>query len=258
MSPKNQAEPDARLYWREIQAPSTRAKEPKALLDGARRALREFSNPHVRASALCVIIYRYLETPELRPIIRVERILDKAAVAARALDAPEGLHAMRWALSLNMARANLLVLLGRYAEAVQVLDVNIARMAQSLTLGQPFTNVVKSACAKMAIVKHRLAEQHDVKDLQATLESLTTLHGEIAANYRYENHWVYEELALVYRLIFALAQCRYASRQLTAPTCAALMANLPDEAIPSSFLAALREAPVVPKARGAQGGSDDD
>jgi hypothetical protein len=258
MSPNQRAEPDARLYWREIQSPATRAKEPKALLDGARRALREFSNPHVRASALCVIIYRYLETPELRPIIRVERILDKSAVAARALENPDGLHAMRWALSLNMARANLLVLLGRHAEAVQVLDANMACKAQSLSLGQPFTNVVKSACAKLGIIKHRLSEQHDVQDLQATLEGLTTLHGEIAANYRYENHWVYEELALVYRLVFALAQCRYASRQLTAPTCAELMSNLPDDAIPPSFMAALRAAPVLPVGRSASGQGDDD
>ncbi len=236
----------AKRFRHDIQEPSTRLADPRALLEGAREALRNFKDPHLRASALCVIIYRYLERPELRSNIRPEQVLETARGAARALQAPKTLHDLRWALSLNMARANLLVLLHHDARAVKVLRLNIAMKAQALSLGQPFTNVVKSACALLGIAKFRRLSTVSADDVLELLSGFAGLGAEVSACYRYENHWVYEELSLVYSLLFELAKCKHAQRGVLASDCATLLTAFADKAIPAPFLSALKSpAPLL-------------
>jgi hypothetical protein len=231
----------ARAYWKEVQSPATRSKDPLALLNQATQALETFSHPHIRASALCVIIYRYLENKQLRADIARLRLQDHVEQTSRELETPKDLQTLRWGLSLNMAQANLMVLEGRPNEAVVTLLRNVEWMELALAFGQPFTNVVKSVCAVIGVAKHFKPEPFTDEKLAALLRNFSTLGPRISQNYKYENYRAYSELEGVYRNVFALAKLNHLAENRSSADTLDLLHHFEDKSIPSLFLNAIRE-----------------
>jgi hypothetical protein len=228
-------------YLRLVQNPATRSSDPMELLLGAQSALTQFSEPTAVASALCVIIYRYLETESVRHLIDLADIEAKYQVAKNGLRDIYDLPSIRWYLSLNMAVANLRLQLDQPALALATLQENIDRKEDALLQGQPFTNVIKSAAAALGIMKYRNPEQYSRQYVSNIVEQFSGLGGEITARYRFENQWVFEELALVFRTLYSIAKTAVSLKNTEdEPSTSNFLNEFDDTSIPNSFLRLLR------------------
>lgn len=207
------------------------------LLLGAQSALDQFSHPQVIASALCVIIYRYLETESARSLIDLDDVWSKYQIAKDSLRPINDLPSVRWFLSLNMAAANLRLLLDQSELALGTLQENIDRKEDALVQGQPFTNVVKSAAAALGIMKYRNPYRYSGQFVSTIVGKFGGLRSEITANYRFENQWVFEELSVVFRTLYSIAKidCLLKNAE-SEQTSTNFLAEFDDFAIPNSFL----------------------
>lgn len=231
-----------RDYWRLVQNPATRSSDPMELLVGAQSALRQFDDPHVIASALCVIIYRFLETESVQHLIDIGDIAEKYQMAKDGLKDVQDLPSVRWYLSLNMAVANLHLALDRSELALETLRENVARKTDAILRGQPFTNVVKSAAAALGIMKYRSPHRYSTHTVAELAGHFMGLGSDVIANYRFENQWVFEEISVVFRTLYSIAKVNYALKDAAGvPSAASILSQVDDISIPNSFLRLLQE-----------------
>lgn len=199
-------------YWKKVQNPATRISDPEELVRLARYGYEKFTDPHIRASALNVIIYRILEGTHTANSQELQWIYESSEKVMGPLLQNEDFGSVRWTLSLNMALAALRLWSGENEKSIDLLLRNIQMIDRAIPHGQPLTNVVKSAIALLGILKvHGLPEGRETL-LDELVATFSGLKGEAFTHYKYGNHWVFEELALVYRCLYAIGMLDYARK----------------------------------------------
>lgn len=232
---------DERKYWAEIQNPATRGQNPLVLIQGAYEALKSSSSVIVQASACCVIIYRYLESQEVRASVDLDELTDFCEGLSTRLRFRSEIASLRWYLSLNMAYANLLILMEKKERAAYVLLDNIDQFHKALSFGQPFTNVVKSFSAFLGLLKYGNVGALVSFDVLRDIFSLfVESSNSFSLNYKFENQWVFEELALVNTILYSLACCHYSIKNGKVSDFYSLLNCFDDRSIPVSFVRVIK------------------
>lgn len=200
-------------YWRKVQNPATRISDSQELVRLAHYAYEKFADPHIRASALNVIVYRILEGTHKAQPQELEWIYRASQETLALLLKNEDFASVRWTLSLNMALAALRLWRTEKEEAVTLLMANIGMIERAIPHGQPLTNVVKSAIALLGILRVYGIPSGKEEDFDRIVSLFSGLREDAFAHYKYGNHWVFEELALVYRCLFSIGALHYAKHQ---------------------------------------------
>jgi hypothetical protein len=197
-------------FWRNVQDPVSRIKDPVALFNLAIKAHDKFDNPHIRASALAIALHRLSEK---RENISVPSGFDLDGNIKRSLESLESksdFPSVRWYLSLNIAAATYYKVIGNTDIAISHLQMNLAKRDIAISHGQPFTNVVKSAGLLLALIKFNMDKLNPSEEsLKSIFDQLHDVSNAITSNYKFTNEWAYEELALVFTYLYEITKCFY-------------------------------------------------
>jgi DNA-binding protein YbaB len=197
-------------FWANIQNPATRIKDPVLLFSLSLKAYSKFDDVYIRAAALCVLQHRAVESPEALEFPDDFVLLTEVDNVLNELQFDRSFQGLRWFLSLNLATASLMKKTNQIKLSIEHLERNIQKQDLSLTHGQPFTNVVKSAGAWIALMKiHKDILNPSDKVLLDILGSFRDCGPKITATYKFENEWAYEELSLVFANLYQINKCIY-------------------------------------------------
>lgn len=224
-------------YFNKIQNPATRLADPQSLVDGALAALQQFPEPEIKASAMCVLLYRYLESDGKIHIGNEIEVLDSAQFIRNALDNVDRFENVRWYLSLGLVISAVQLKMHHQNSsgsnpASKILIENIDKLHLSVRHGQPLTNVVKSVAALIGIYKYSEISALDEIVIKNIIQLFSSIKADYFANYKYENQWVFEELGMVYSTLYEIAKLhslRIASPELSIKE---VMQNFADSKIP--------------------------
>lgn len=198
-------------FWNNVQIPHTRVHDPQLLYDLAVMAFKKFDDNTIKASALCTMIYRVIENSATLNQNSDIDLEIQAEYIILQLAPDKTFSGIRWSLSLNIALAFWFIKVhDNIAKAMQVLQRNFTLVDSALSYGQPFTNIVKSAglwvaCAKQ--YKNRLVLTEET--LAKTLGLFEHYGSAITKNYRFDNEWVYRELATVFTVLYSINRCLF-------------------------------------------------
>lgn len=187
-------------FWKNVQEPSKRVKDPELLLRLARIAIAIFDNRLVKASAVVSIIYKSVE-PVWSDALSSDDIEHDANLAIERLVPKSGFGDCRWYLSIILACAAFYLKNGRPSSAIDVLARLDTIGETPFVHGQLFTNVVKSTLLRLALIS-RFGLIGDVYDSAcAQAEYVLTKSNIAPVNYKFSNEWAYEEVAYVYTML---------------------------------------------------------
>lgn len=187
-------------FWKNVQEPSRRVKDPELLLRLARVAIATLDNRLVRASAIISIIYRSFE-PAWVNILSCDDILHDADRAHKDLVPKAGFGDCRWYLSMALARAALHLSNGQSGLALNVLASVDELGEMPFVHGQLFTNVVKSTLLRLVLVSRFGLVGDAVGNVVGQAERVLAKSNIIPVNYKFTNEWAYEEVAYVYTML---------------------------------------------------------
>lgn len=197
-------------FWANIQNPATRIKDPTLLFSLAIKAYSKFDDVYIKAAALCVMQHRVVESSEILEFPGSFPLLTEVDNTLNELQFDRSFQGLRWFLSLNLATASLMKKTNQIKLSIEHLERNIQKQDLSLTHGQPFTNVVKSVGAWIALMKiHKDILNPSDKVLLDILGSFRDCGPKITATYKFENEWAYEELSLVFINLYQINKCIY-------------------------------------------------
>ena len=196
---------DKNEYIKNIQNPVTRLKDTNELIAGAKLAIQQFSDLDVKASAICVVLYRIIEDCDIA--ITVDDFLQEGYLLREKLDNIDKFESIRWYLSLGLVMAAVELKENRIDKSICLLSQNTQRLYVSSRHGQPFTNVVKSFSALIGIYKY-IGFRNEWSEIQLInfLDLYASINIEAFINYKFENQWVYEELSLVFSILYEISK----------------------------------------------------
>lgn len=187
-------------FWRNVQEPSTRIKDPALLARLAFYSLNHFDDPFVRAAAAVVLLYRATE-PTWTNIVSPKDLLSVAHSARKLLCPKNDFSSCRWFISTSLAIGAFHLCRDEKEAAFLALDPVHALLPFAIKHGQPFTNIVKSNLLRLSIAAANPALKSEVCSLQNEASEVLAYSQSLASNYKFVNEFAYEEVAYVYTML---------------------------------------------------------
>lgn len=188
-------------FWKYVQSPVTKLKDPIMVRDLALESARKFQSPLVRLAAITVFNWRCTE----REVMHDEQYQEIASIfsaEAGAFPVEPSLLQLRWLISASISIAAVDITRSDDNAAFWRCIQNARWAANAHRHGQVFTNVVKSLLLAVVLLQ-RLGETA-IQECESCEESaglILPYSATVAENYKFSNNFVYEELGSVYNML---------------------------------------------------------
>lgn len=191
-------------FWRHVQSPSNRIKDANIQRTLALDAARHFKDPLVRLAAVTVYNYRAVEKGLLSEPLHQELLAITNGVVSEYPEKPS-FQQLRWLISVNVSICCVDIARGDMCPAFDRAIANTKWTAHAHSLGQVFTNVVKSCLLAIALV-NKLDEPREsaYAICCARAEAILEHSSRVAENYSFASQFAYEELSSVYNMLFQI------------------------------------------------------